>query len=115
MRNSAAITPTQAINTLWVITGNLSRLFAWLVFWIAHLVLALAGMSALWWFQVSPESVAASLIGASKTTTASLLGFAGASVLGLCGLYLAAAQWVWRKTFVPWMNDRLFEGVPVDR
>lgn len=105
------ITPAQAVNVLWGVTGNLSRLFGWLVFWLAHLLLALVGMTLLWWFQITPEDVSRAVLGMSRSTTASVFGLAGASVLGALSLYLVMAQWVWRKTYMAWQTDQLFAGV----
>lgn len=108
------ITAAQAVNVLWGITGNLSRLFGWLVFWLAHLLMALVGMALLWWFQVTPAEVAETVLGMSQSTTSSVLGLAGASILGAMSLYLAAAQWIWRKTYMVWQTEQLFAGIGRD-
>ena len=50
MRESIGLTPVQAIETIFSITANLANLFAWLVFWIAHLVMAVLALGLLWWF-----------------------------------------------------------------
>ena len=107
MRESIGLTPVQAIETIFSITANLANLFAWLVFWIAHLVMAVLALGLLWWFQVSPERVWGLLTG----ETASVAGAAGRSVLGVLSGYLALAQWVWRRTYVPWQAEQLMRGL----
>lgn len=108
------LTANVAIETLWAITQNLSRLLAWLVFWIAQLLLALMGAALLWWFQVSPADVIQAVTGASQSTTASLLGFVGVSAMGLLTGYLALARWAWKKTYLPWQTDKLLAGIGRD-
>lgn len=111
MSQSDGLSHAQAIQAIWDITANLSRLLAWLVFWIAHLVLALVCVLLLWWFQVTPADVMQAVTGASKSTTAAVAGLVGVSVTGLVGTYLALARWVWKRTYVPWQTDRLLDGV----
>ena len=115
MNSGVHITPTQAINTIWSITGNLTRLFAWLVFWIVHLLIALTCFALLWWFQVTPDQLAQAVLGWSQSKTASLLGFAGLSVLGVLAAYFAVARWLWKKLYLPWQTEQLFAGVQSDR
>ncbi|MFD1839118.1 hypothetical protein [Paracidovorax cattleyae] len=114
MARRIGLSQEQAFETLWVMTTNLSRLLAWLVFWIAHLLLALLGAVLLWWFQVTPADVIQALTGASQSATASVAGFLGVSAAGLLGGYLAAARWVWKKTYVRWQINRLLEGIEHD-
>ena len=114
MDKRIGLTQEMAIEALWVMTRNLSRLLAWLVFWIAHLVLALLSICLLWWFQVTPTEVAQAIVGASQSATASVVGLVGMSAAGVLGAYLAFARWIWRKTYLPWHADRLLDGVQRD-
>lgn len=107
MRESIGLTPAQAIEANFSITGHLSRLFAWLVFWIAHLALAVLVLALLWWFQVTPQQLADLFPSALASTASS----AGLSVLGALSGYLAVTQWAWRKLYVPWQTDQLMQGL----
>lgn len=111
MEQRVQFTPNQVINANWAVTGNLARLFAWLVFWIANLLLALIGCALLWWFQVTPDQIAKALLGWSQSTTASLLGAAGLSLMGVLAGYLLIAKWLWKKLYIPWQIERLMTGV----
>lgn len=111
MARRIGLTQEQAIEALWVMTTNLSRLLAWLVFWIAQLLLALVGAVLLWWFQVTPADVMQAVTGASQSTTASVAGFVGVSAAGLVGGYLAISRWLWKKTYVRWQTERVLDGL----
>ena len=111
MNRRIGLTQEQAIEAIWVIAQNLSRQFVWLVFWIAQLVLALVCCGLLWWYQVTPDQLLATALGWSQSTTASLLGFAGLSVVGVLGAYLALTRWLWKRLYIPWQTERLLRGV----
>ena len=66
MRKSLGLSQDVAIEMYWVIIQNLSTFLAWLVFWIAHLVMALAAAGLLWWFQISPTDVVKAVLGATQ-------------------------------------------------
>ena len=111
MRETIGLTHEQAIEAIWVIAQNLSRQFVWLVYWIAQLVLGLVCCGLLWWFQVTPDQLTKAILGWSQSTTASLLGFGGVSVIGVIAGYLAVTRWIWARTYAPWHTNKVLEGL----
>lgn len=114
MRKSLGLSSEAAIEAIWVITQNLSRQLVWLVFWVAHLALALVLLVVLWACQVTPESAVRALSSATSTTLYEAAGFLGLSVLGVLAGYLSVARWVWRKTYAQWHADQLLAGLQED-
>ena len=104
----------QAITVTFHMVQNLGVMVGWAVLWGLHLVLAFGVALAMWWLQVTPELVRASVLAMLGSTHAALAGAAGVSALGVATIYVALIRWVWMKTFVPWQIAYLMRGVQTE-
>ena len=111
MGERIGLTQAQAIEANFAVTNNIIRLLAWMVFWTAHLVLAVLAMALLWWFQVTPQELMAGWSHTRQSAPVALAGVAGLSVLGVLSGYLMLAQWVWRKPYIQWQANQLMRGL----
>lgn len=103
-------TPAQAMTVTFVMVRNLAFLMSWLTLAVLHLLLAVLGLLALWWFQVTPAAVASAARGALESTTLAVAGAVGLSLLGALSAYVAALQWLWPRTFGAWLATQLLSG-----
>jgi len=67
----------------------------WLYFLVFHLLLAVTGLAALWWFQILPEQLARFLVSIAESWPIHWLGLLGLTALGCLGLYIR----YWRRAF----------------
>ena len=90
-----------AVTGLMVIAPKLARVLVWVVFVTAHLSLVVAALALLWWFQVSPSAIQASVAqffqsssGSTIAQTVAFLGLSGGAVLWA---YAKAWRWLLHK------------------
>ena len=90
-----------AVTGLMVVTPKLAGVIVWLVFLIVHLVLAVVVLALLWWFQVSPPAIQASVSlffqSSPAPTIAETLAFLGLSGGGALWAYAKTWRWLLRK------------------
>ncbi|WP_186250783.1 hypothetical protein [Burkholderia gladioli] len=103
-------TPQQAIEVLFTIHRQLSELLIWTICAAAHLLVAVALLFAVWYWQVRPVDVAAFLRSASQTAPALLFSALGVSLGTMLLFYLR-----WYRKLATWLVQRFLFAPLYDR
>ena len=94
-----------AVTGLMVVTPKLARVLVWVVFVITHLSLVVVTLGALWWFQVSPSAIQASVAQFLQSSSGSII----AQTVAFLGLSGGAVLWAYAKAW-RWLLDKLLSA-----
>lgn len=91
-------------------TIRLARLASWIMFFMAHLAAWLLALTLLWWFQVSPASIASAFLKALESHPAQIASAFGLSFATVAVGYWKVATWVARQARHGWLKRYVTKG-----
>ena len=103
--------PEQAITATYRMLVSLSKIVSWMALCCLHLAGLLLVALAMWWWQITPDQVRSVVQAALASTTLSVAGAVGLSLLGVLSAYAAAMRWIWPRTFGQWLVSYLISDL----